>query len=244
MSIPGVKVINDPHKIDCLDHGYLRYIEHMGDDLSVVRAARTSHDAAWRTGEDAGKDQGLIEYLMKNGHSTPFEMVTFKFEVKAPIFVFRQWHRHRTQSYNEVSARYTVLPNEFYVPDINVMGEQSQNNKQARDIVTRSLTQKEEVDLYNLRRLMHVQNTAAYELYEHLLKKKVPRELARSVLPVAMYSKMFATANMLNWFRFLNERLHPHAQYEIQVYAKAIAEFIRRECPVSYNAFEDYMRKK
>ena len=99
-----------------LDHGYVRLVDHMGSDLSVVRAARVSYDADWRTGEDEGKDAKLIHYLMKNHHTSPFESVTFTFEVKAPIFVFRQWHRHRTWAFNEVSARYSKLPEEFYVP--------------------------------------------------------------------------------------------------------------------------------
>ena len=239
---PGVTVINDPNKVDCLDHGYVRYIASMGTDIDVVRAARTSHDAAWRSGEDEGKDKKLIEYLMKNGHSTPFEMVSFKFEVKAPIFVYRQWHRHRTQSYNEMSARYTKLPEEWWTPRIEDLAPQDTKNKQARAKLS-SQNDKEWHDRSKLRALMHRQNTSAYELYEHLLSKGVAREVARSVLPVSMYSKMFATANMLNWFRFLNERLHPHAQPEIRVYAEAIAKFIKQQCPVSYDAFETYMRK-
>jgi len=231
-------------QVNLLDHGYLRYIDHMGGDIDVVRAARTSFDAAWRSGEDEKNDRGLIRYLMKNGHSTPFEMVTFKFEVKAPIFTYRQWHRHRTQSYNEMSARYTELPEEFYVPGIEVIGVQSADNKQSRDITPgQKLTGDEELKLHAIRKLMFEANSASYEAYQELLKRGVARELARSVLPVAMYSKMFVTANMLNWFRFLNERLHHHAQYEIRVYAEAIASIIQEKCPVSYEAFEDFMRK-
>src|SRR5689334_9701621 len=119
-------------KIDVLDHGFVRLVDSMGSDLSVVRAARVSYDAAWRAGEDQGSDARLINYLWKNHHTTPFEAVTFTFEVKAPIFVFRQWHRHRTWSYNELSARYRELPNVWYVPDPAIVGKQSTANKQGR----------------------------------------------------------------------------------------------------------------
>src|SRR5687768_4147339 len=118
--------------ISVLDHGFVRLVDSMGGDLSVIRSARVSYDAEWRTGENEGKDAKLINYLMKNRHNSPFESVTFTFEVKAPIFVFRQWHRHRTWSFNEVSARYSELPEEFYVPDPNQITTQSASNKQMR----------------------------------------------------------------------------------------------------------------
>ena len=119
--------------INCLDHGFVRLVDWMGGDISIVRAARVSYDSAWRAGEDEGSDKRLINYLWKHAHTTPFEAVTLTFEVKAPIFVFRQWHRHRTWSYNELSARYRELPEEFYVPDPRVVGRQATNNKQARE---------------------------------------------------------------------------------------------------------------
>jgi thymidylate synthase (FAD) len=120
--------------VNVLDHGFVRLVDSMGDDVSIVRAARVSYDAAWRAGEDQGSDTRLINYLWKNHHTSPFEAVTFTFEVKAPIFVFRQWHRHRTWSFNELSARYRELPEEFYVPDPALIGEQAKDNKQARVI--------------------------------------------------------------------------------------------------------------
>src|ERR1700722_14352283 len=118
-------------RIDVLDHGFVRLIDSMGSDISVSRAARVSYDAAWRAGEDQGSDSKLIRYLWKNHHTTPFEAVSFTFEVKAPIFVFRQWHRHRTWSYNELSAKYKELPEEFYLPDPAMVGKQATSNKQA-----------------------------------------------------------------------------------------------------------------
>ena len=119
-------------KIDVLDKGFVRLIDYVGGDISIVRAARVSYDADWRSGTDSGSDTKLINYLMKNRHTSPFEAVTFTFEVKAPIFVFRQWHRHRTWSYNEVSARYAELPEDFYVPELEQITTQSKNNKQMR----------------------------------------------------------------------------------------------------------------
>ena len=118
--------------INVLDHGHVRLVDSMGDDLSIVRNARVSYDAEWRAGEDKGGDERLINYLYKNHHNTPFESVTFTFDVKAPIFVLRQWHRHRTQSYNELSARYRELPAEFYVPELEQITTQSTDNKQMR----------------------------------------------------------------------------------------------------------------
>ena len=120
------------NKIDLLDHGFVRLVDHMGSDLSIARNARVSYDAEWRAGEDQGSDARLINYLYSHGHNTPFEAVTLTFDVKAPIFVFRQWHRHRTQSYNELSARYRELPEEFYIPEASQITTQSTDNKQMR----------------------------------------------------------------------------------------------------------------
>lgn len=119
-------------RLEVLDHGFVRLVDSMGSDLSIARAARVSYDAAWRAGENEGSDARLIRYLWKNKHSTPFEAVEFQFEVKAPIFVFRHWHRHRTWSFNELSARYRELPEEFYLPEPDKIGVQSKDNKQGR----------------------------------------------------------------------------------------------------------------
>ena len=119
-------------EINVLNHGFARLVESMGSDLSIVRAARTSYDAAWRAGDDEGKDAKLIDYLVKNRHTSPLEAVVFTFEVKAPIFVFRQWHRHRTQAYSEISARYAELPEEYYIPEVSQITTQSAGNKQCR----------------------------------------------------------------------------------------------------------------
>lgn len=219
-------------EIKVLDHGYIRLVDHMGSDLSIIRAARVSHDADWRAGKDKGSDNRLMKYLWSNKHTTPFEAVAFTFEVKAPIFVFRQWHRHRTQSYNELSARYRELSEEFYVP--REIGVQSSINKQGRAPDTRP-----GIDNDILRSAIKASCEASFNVYHDLLAANVPRELARSVLPVNTYSHMFATMNLLNLFRFVTLRADSHAQYEIRVYAEAMIDLIRPIVPVAVEAFED-----
>ncbi|QAY01998.1 thymidylate synthase [Vibrio phage VpaJT_1] len=217
--------------INVLDHGFVRLVDHMGSDLSIVRNARVSYDAEWRAGEDKGSDARLINYLYDHGHNTPFESVTFTFDVKAPIFVFRQWHRHRTQSYNELSARYRELPEEFYIPDVSQITTQSKDNKQMR-------TDEQHPNAEQFRAFMRNENKKSFESYKAMIELGCPRELARSVLPVATYSHMFATMNLHNLFKFLGERLHPHAQYEIRVYAEAMLELIEPIVPVAVAAFK------
>lgn len=223
-------------KIDVLDHGFVRLVDAMGSDLSIVRAARVSYNADWRTGEDDGKDEKLIAYLMKNRHTSPFEAVTFTFEVKAPIFIFRQWHRHRTWSYNEVSARYTELDEGFYVPAPDMIGRQAQSSKQAREI-----TGNESQEATVAAALIRNHCEESFERYKTLLGMGIPRELARSVLPVSAYSRMFATVDLHNLMGFLRLRLNPHAQYEIKVYAQAMREIAGSICPVSMRAFDAEM---
>ncbi len=216
--------------IKLLNHGYIRLVDHMGSDLSVVRSARVSYDAEWRTGEDAGADAKLINYLMKNKHTSPFESVTFTFEVKAPIFVFRQWHRHRTWSFNEISARYAKLPEEFYVPELDQITMQSSSNKQMR-------TEEQNMCAELIRGSIEEQGKEAFALYHDLLKMECPRELARSVLPVGTYSKMFATIDLHNLLHFVRLRNHDHAQYEIRIYAAAMLELIEPIVPECVAAF-------
>lgn len=223
-------------RINVLDHGFVRLVDSMGGDLSIARAARVSYAAAWRAGEDHGSDANLIRYLWRNHHTSPFEAVTFTFEVKAPIFVFRQWHRHRTWSFNEVSARYTELPEEFYTPDPEVIGVQSTTSKQARDL--NPATPGSFANAVAATSVIRRSCGRAFEAYHQLLDMGVPRELARSVLPVATYSHMFATVNLLNLFKFMTLRSHEHAQYEIRVYSDAMLELIRPVVPVAVGAFQ------
>ena len=223
------------NEIKVLDHGLVRLVDHMGSDLSIVRAARVSYDADWRTGDDAGKDEKLIRYLMRNRHTSPFEAVTFTFEVKAPIFVLRQWHRHRTWSYNEVSARYSELPDEFYVPDVADITTQSASNKQMR-------TETQHPQAAEMQRLMKKAMTDAFGTYKELLARGCPRELARSVLPCSTYSRMFATVDLHNLFHFLRLRLHEHAQKEIRVYAEAMLKLVEPIVPVAVAAFKETLQ--
>jgi thymidylate synthase (FAD) len=223
-------------RIDVLDHGFVRLVDSMGSDLSISRAARVSYDADWRAGEDEGSDAKLIRYLWKNYHTTPFEAVTFTFEIKAPIFVFRQWHRHRTWSYNELSARYKELPEEFYLPEPGVIGTQAVKNKQGRDLGEMTVAEIGQREFQ--RNIARHAMFKAFEAYRVLLSDGWPRELARSVLPVATYSHMFATVDLLNLMKFLTLRCDGHAQYEIRVYADAMRDLARTVVPVAIGAWE------
>jgi thymidylate synthase (FAD) len=229
-------------KIDVLDHGFVRLVDSMGNDLSVVRAARVSYNAAWRAGADEDQDERLLRYLWKHHHTTPFEAVTFTFEVKAPIFVFRQWHRHRTWSYNELSARYRELPEKYYLPRPQDIGKQSIVSKQAReigDVDENTLTQRT-AEVIAAKQVID----DAFARYRYLLSCGWPRELAHSVLPVATYSHMFTTMNLLNLLKFLTLRCDSHAQYEIRVYADAMRELIRPIVPVCLAAWESWLELK
>lgn len=227
--------VSDGNKISVLDHGFVRLVDSMGSDLSVVRSARVSYDADWRAGEDEGSDHRLINYLWRNKHSTPFESVQFTFEVKAPIFVFRQWHRHRTWSYNELSARYKELPSEFYLPKAELIGEQSKNNKQGRqEILNPDVTKQRETEIKILEDACNV----SFSTYKLLIERGWPRELARSVLPVNTYSHMFCSVNLLNLLKFITLRDHDHAQYEIRVYAEAMKKLITPVVPTVMKAFD------
>lgn len=232
-------------KLNVLDHGFVRLVSYMQPavptkgwtgDLEVVRNARVSYAAAWRTGENEGADKKLINYLWKNRHSTPFESMTFTFEIKAPIFVFRQWHRHRTWSYNELSARYKELPEEFYIPDPLLIGKQSTTNKQMRldDELDAKQIDKRTTEC----RILEKHNKDSFMVYKALMAEGWPRELARSVLPVSTYSHMFATVNLLNLLKFLSLRTHSHAQYEIRVFAEAMMKLITPVVPVCMEAWE------
>lgn len=209
-----------------LNHGYVRYIDHMGSDLRVCQSARVLADAEWR-GE---ADVKLLHFMKMNGHTSPFEHAVFTFEIQCPIFVTRQWHRHRTQSYNEISARYQVMPDLFWIPDAEQIGQQAKKNLQSRDILPLTpeelKTRKGEVLSYENKM------KADYDYYQELLEWGWPREVARASLPVGIYTKMFDTANLHNFMHFLDLRLDEHAQEEIRVYADAIFEIVRQTFPI------------
>jgi thymidylate synthase (FAD) len=175
--------------IQVLNAGHVRLVEHMGSDLSIVRNARVSYDAEWRSGQDAGKDAKLIHYLWRNKHSSPFESVQFTFDIKCPIFVARQWHRHRTWAFNEVSARYTELPSEFYIPEVDKITTQSKSNKQMR-------TEEQHAEAKEIQWKIISACDAAFEVYRWLLEDGCPRELARGVLPMNTYTHFFGTVDL------------------------------------------------
>ena len=223
-------------EIKVLDHGYVRLFEYMGNDLSIVRNARVSYNTEWRMGEDAGKDEKLIRYLLNNKHTSPFESVVFTFDIKCPIFIARQWHRHRTWSYNEISARYTEVLDDYYIPEPENIGVQSKDNKQARNV-------NEGLDILtvaDIRYKLIQESRAAYLQYGSLLRLGCPRELARSILPLNMYTHFFGTVDLHNLLHFIKLRSHSHAQWEIQQYSNALLELITPIVPVTIAAFKEY----
>jgi len=218
--------------IHLLDHGELELIDYMGDDQRVVDAARVS--VSGEKVRAVRDNEKLIRYLARNEHWTPFEAVRFTFRVKAPIFVARQWMRHRAWSYNEQSARYGEMKDEFYVPSLERLsaGGQSPDNKQASG---------KELDLditLKLRRIIADTNLIAYSDYKELLGHGLSRELARMVLPVNLYTGFYASTDLRNLLAFCKLRDHDHAQYEIRVYAKAMRELAREVAPLSVGAAE------
>lgn len=222
-----------------LDHGYLKLIESWGSDERIIEAARMSTDKGfkgWGDEENPG-DEKLLRFLWEHKHMTPFEMAGLVVEVQAPIFVFREWHRHRTQSYNELSARYTELPNLFYMPDYERLkaGKQSNKNKQGSE---EGFTHEQADETY-----WQIKTAYEYarETYEDMLRRGVARELARVVIPVGQYSRMRASANLRNWLAFLTLRQDEAAQWEIRQYANALGEIIGSRFPRTYSLFmEDH----
>ena len=223
-----------------LDHGFIRLIDYMGDDAAVVQAARVSYGAGTKHVQN---DEGLIRYLMRHWHSTPFEMCEIKLHVKLPVFVARQWIRHRTANVNEYSARYSILDREFYIPAPEHLAAQSVVNNQGRGEV---LSGEESARVLEL---LKSDANRAYDHYEAMLSQAQPdgtpqqglaRELARMNLPANIYTQWYWKVDLHNLFHFLRLRADPHAQYEIRVYAEAIARVVADWVPLAYAAFEDY----
>ena len=219
--------------IKLLDQGYLQLIETWGSDERIIEAARMSTGRGfngWGTDTEPG-DEKLLSYLYTEKHFTPFEMAGMVIEIKAPIFVFREWHRHRTQSYNEMSARYIPLPNENYMPTVErcMLGANIKtNNRQAQGVGGKTLTEQDAEHWLEELSSLYDQ---AQKVYERGISLGVPKELARLPVPVARYSRMRASANLRNWLAFLSLRQAPNAQLEIRVYADALAELIQEHFP-------------
>ena len=238
--------------IPCLDHGFVRLVDYMGDDHAVVQAARVSYGTGTKR---LREDRGLIRYLLRHRHTTPFEMCEIKVHMKLPIFVARQLVRSRTASLNETSGRYSVIDKEYYAPDVSVLGVQSKTNRQGRG---------DAVDPERAREILELLRTdaeRAYALYEELLggaaaaattgeqreqsgvaqaPEGIARELARITLPVSFYTQWYWKIDLHNLLRFISLRADAHAQYEIRVYAEALAELTRRWVPDVHEAFVDY----
>jgi thymidylate synthase (FAD) len=222
-----------------LDHGYVKLIEAWGGDETIIEAARMSTKQGfkgWGTEEKPG-DEKLLRYLHENKHSTPFEFAGLVIEVKAPIFVFREWHRHRTQSYNEMSARYTPLPDENYIPTVERLMRNSKTNKQAG--TAKGAQELSEGAAQFFREGLQLEYQRQQMLYEGALAAGVPKELARCVLPVGRYSKMRASTCLRNWLAFLTLRMAPNAQWEIRQYANAVDEIIEEQFPRTWALFNE-----
>ncbi len=229
--------------IPILDHGFIRVVDYMGNDTSIVQAARVSYGKGTKK---VSTDAGLIKYLMRHWHSTPFEMCEIKYHVKLPIFIARQWIRHRTANVNEYSARYSILDKEFYLPKTENLAAQSQSNRQGRGDVLRGEQAKKVLEL--------LKNDAeqTYDNYEMMLNERydgsvinekevgLARELARMNLTLNTYTQWYWKTDLLNLMNFLRLRADHHAQYEIRTYADAMLDTLKKWVPITYEAFMDY----
>ncbi len=218
-----------------LDHGFVRVIDYMGDDAAICQAARVSYGKGTKSVQN---DEGLIRYLMRHWHSTPFEMCEIKLHVKLPVFVARQWIRHRTANVNEYSARYSILDREFYIPARDHLAAQSTVNNQGRGDV---LADQEAAQVLEI---LKADSTRAYDNYERMISDDgqdgLARELARMNLPANIYTQWYWKIDLHNLLHFLRLRADPHAQYEIRVYADIMCEIVKAWVPATYRAFEDY----
>ncbi|MDB9856803.1 FAD-dependent thymidylate synthase [Amylibacter sp.] len=220
-----------------LDHGFVRVIDYMGDDAAITQAARVSYGKGTKAVQN---DEGLIRYLMRHWHSTPFEMCEIKLHVKLPVFVARQWIRHRTANVNEYSARYSILDREFYIPATEHLNKQSVINNQGRgDALS-------EADSHRVLEILKADSARAYDNYETMIEDDanggiaLARELARMNLPANIYTQWYWKVDLHNLFHFLRLRADAHAQYEIRVYADEICKLVADWVPYAYKAFEDY----
>lgn len=231
---PGLEAhLYTAHQV--LDHGFVRVIDYMGDDAAICQAARVSYGKGTKSVQN---DEGLIRYLMRHWHSTPFEMCELKLHVKLPVFVARQWIRHRTANVNEYSARYSIMDREFYIPAPEQMAAQSVVNNQGRG----EALQGEEAA--RVLEILKTDSMRAYDHYEEMIgqdgQQGLARELARMNLPTNIYTQWYWKVDLHNLFHFLRLRADAHAQYEIRVYADAICNIVADWVPFAYKAFEDY----
>ncbi|MGL9732680.1 MAG: FAD-dependent thymidylate synthase [Wolbachia sp.] len=223
------EILYKEHKV--LDRGFIRVVDYMGSDNAIVQAARVSYGNGIK---QINQDEMLIKYLMRHNHTTPFEMCEIKFHVKLPIFVARQWMRHRTANVNEYSARYSILDNEFYIPRSEQIAKQSDNNKQGSGEAFDSHSSKEIIDsLTNDSNLI-------YSHYEKFIQQGLAREIARTNLMLNYYTQFYWKIDLHNLLHFLKLRVDKHAQYEIRVYAEIMLDIIKKWVPIAYSAFVEY----
>jgi thymidylate synthase (FAD) len=217
----------------CLNAGFVRLVDYMGGDESIVQAARVSYGKGTKS---VNEDRILLRYLMRHLHTTPFEMVELKFHIKLPIFVARQWIRHRTANVNELSGRYSIMKDEFYIPSAEMVKKQSVKNKQGRsdDEISTELQQK-------VLDILLQDQLYSYRRYEEFLNDNIARELARINLPLSLYTEWYWKIDLHNLLHFLRLRMDKHAQYEIRIYAEMIGEIVKRVAPMAWEAFEDYV---
>lgn len=218
--------------IPLLDHGYLRYVAHLGDDLTPLEAARMSTGNP--TGVDAAKDAATRDFLWRHAHATPFEMAVLQIEVQVPIFVAREWQRHRTQSFNEASGRYMEMPALYYRPEPGRFQLQSATNKQGSSGEIDAALREE------MRCRMEAEQQLVRDNYEWYLAQGLSREVARIDLPLSQYTRFRAQTNLRNWLHFLNLRMAPNAQFEIRVYAHALAQLIQLLWPETWEVFREH----
>ena len=231
VTIPGAEEILDK-EYRVLDKGFVRLVDYMGGDERIVQSARVSYGRGTKSFRE---DRGLIRYLMRNRHTSPFEQVVLTFHAKLPVFVARQWVRHRTARLNEISGRYSVLEDEFYLPSPEQVSYQSDSNRQGRGEALPEDEARSRIEA------MRREQERAYAEYERLLESGVARELSRINLPLSVYTEWYWQIDLHNLFHFLDLRLDEHAQYEIRCYAEAVFEIIKSVCPLACEAFEDYV---
>jgi thymidylate synthase (FAD) len=219
-------------KFDVLDKGFVRLIDYMGDDARICEAARVSYAEGTKSISD---NKGLISYLMRNQHTSPFEKVIFEFHIKLPIFVARQFIRHRTARVSEVSGRYSVMKNEFYIPRKENIRKQSKTNKQG------SGDRLDTIDELNTLSNIEGATKRAYEVYEYSINMGISRETARIILPLNLYTEWYWQIDLHNLMNFLKLRLDSHAQYEIRQYAEMIANIVEHVCPMTMDAFLEHI---
>jgi thymidylate synthase (FAD) len=223
----------DKEAIKVLDHGFVRVVDTMGDDSSIVQAARVSYGDGTKSVND---DKKLIHFLMKNRHTTPFEMCEIKLHVKLPIFVARQWVRHRTANINEYSGRYSIMDTDYYVPELENIKLQSKSNKQGRE------GELGELEKQIARAGFVAASEGARRIYDHLIDLGVARELCRITLPINYYTQWYWKIDLHNLLHFVKLRSDPHAQYEIREYAKVIEDIVSEWVPVTWEAYKEYIK--